>query len=594
MSENIVTIYTEAERDLLTTRKGYKSIWVYTFCKHCNQKYKVQMWKLMQNGFICKKCKISQTKLNFSEEHKLQINNKRKETCKQIYGVENVFQHETTKNKIVETLQQKYGVSNAQQLKGREVVKTEKPKVENKTEDFLEEHFEELKNSQLTKWELRTDEQRNEILQKRKRTNKRKYGVEFAQQTEEVQRHYKQNSLKKWGVEYPTQNPEVYQKIENTFRERYGSNHPNFCFEYDNQMFDSSWELVVWIYAQDHNESIKREPTTIEYEYEGVLHRYYPDFNYKGQLIEVKGPQFFENGKLINPFDRSLDSLYEVKYKAALDGGVSFWHYEDVKPFLDYVEQTYTKDYINLFSKKLPFPYPKLSTGTDDDLIRYFHKSIYEASKKDKLSPLQAWQDKNLIKKSALNRLKYVKRCKPSDVLQGFSVAHIAPKISVFKTKKAEELIQKYLSDFSNIFDPFSGFSGRMLGTTNLGKKYIGQDINEKHVQESNEIIQFKKIQDSATVIQQDILKDSYKEFECLFTCPPYGGKEHWNENNDEVEKSCDEWIDVCLKNYKCKRYLFVVDQTEKYKDYIVDEIINKSHLGTNKELVLLINTDEK
>lgn len=127
-----------------------------------------------------------------------------------------------------------------------------------------------------------------------------------------------------------------------------------------------------------------------------------------------------------------------------------------------------------------------------------------------------------------------------------------------------------------------------MIGAISCGKAYTGQDINEEHVKESNEIIKFKNYS-NAQVSVQNILTDSKKEYECLFTCPPYGGKEHWNENNDEIEKSCDEWIDVCLEKYKCKAYLFVVDQTEKYKDKIVEVLESKSHLGVSKEYVVSI-----
>jgi tRNA G10 N-methylase Trm11 len=144
------------------------------------------------------------------------------------------------------------------------------------------------------------------------------------------------------------------------------------------------------------------------------------------------------------------------------------------------------------------------------------------------------------------------------------------------------------LNEYSEIFDPFSGFSGRLIGAQNCNKKYIGQDINEMHVSESNEIIAYKNYT-KAVVTLQDILTDTPHDYECLFTCPPYGGKEHWNGNNDEVEKTCDEWIDICLEKYKCKKYLFVVDKTEKYKDKIVETITNKSHFGTNEEMVILI-----
>ena len=167
-------------------------------------------------------------------------------------------------------------------------------------------------------------------------------------------------------------------------------------------------------------------------------------------------------------------------------------------------------------------------------------------------------------------------------------MAKIAPKISVFKPLLAQNLIEKYLYSVNEIFDPFSGFSGRMIGSENAKKKYVGQDIHEKHVKESNEIIKYKNYKNS-TVIVKDIFKDQGGKYESLFTCPPYGGKEHWNKNNDEIEKSCDEWIDICLEKYKCKKYMFVVDKTEKYKNYIVEKIENKSHFGSNFEYVILI-----
>ena len=60
-------------------------------------------------------------------------------------------------------------------------------------------------------------------------------------------------------------------------------------------------------------------------------------------------------------------------------------------------------------------------------------------------------------------------------------------------------------------------------------------------------------------------------------------------KNNDEIEKSCDEWIDLCIEKHKCLKYLFVVDKTEKYKNYIVETLTNKSHFGTNNEYVIII-----
>ncbi len=381
--------------------------------------------------------------------------------------------------------------------------------------------------------------------------------------------------------------------IKETLVDLYGIPHPiKYIYRYDNQSFDSSWELALWIYAKDHNEDIEREPISFEYEFENKIKHYIPDFRYNGQLVEVKGSHFFdEDGYLRNPFNAESNLKNRCIQRVALQNGVIYYSDNEIKPILDYINQKYTKDYLQLFKKNLPFPYPQLPKNPNDyDIIRYFHKSIYEASKYRGLSPLQAWQDKKIIKKTALNRLKYVGKCTPRAVLQGLTVARIAPKVSVFKPNLAERLIKTYLNSFETIFDPFSGFSGRMLGATTCNKKYIGQDLNEKHVQESNEIINFKQLQD-CTVTQQDILIDSEKTFQntALFTCPPYSDKEFWTEDKSEVVKTCDEWIDVCLEKYKCDTHLFVVDQTEKYKESVVETIENKSHFGKNNEYVILI-----
>ena len=96
---------------------------------------------------------------------------------------------------------------------------------------------------------------------------------------------------------------------------------------------------------------------------------------------------------------------------------------------------------------------------------------------------------------------------------------------------------------------------------------------------------------ENSNIYVRDILKEFQTEcYNALFTCPPYGGKEHWNENNDEVEKTCDEWIELCLNKFDCQKYLFVVDQTIKYKENIVQCLEKNSHFGNRKEYVILIN----
>lgn len=259
-------------------------------------------------------------------------------------------------------------------------------------------------------------------------------------------------------------------------------------------------------------------------------------------------------------------------------------------------------DYVNKFRKlDFPFPYqdidafksynklaktdkPKSNIGID--LVYKFHPSLWFANKHNKLSPYQAWNDVNALTQCVMNRLKYKgEDLSPFDIVYGFSASYIAPKVSLFRPALAKYLINKYLDNYTEIFDPCSGYSGRLLGASILHKKYIGQDINKTIVNEANILIKTLGLTDCVVSNKNSIATTG--EYECLFTCPPYSDKENWNQSIEDL--SCDEWIDICLNNYKCDCYMFVVDDTEKYKDYIVEYIRNKSHFNDSTEKVIVI-----
>lgn len=536
-----------------------------------------------------------------TEDEIQEIVNKNKKTCLDRYGVENVMTLGTFKEKTKQTNRKRYGKDYQQQTEEGKKVRKEtlmrKFGVDNPSK--VTEFVEKRENTCLEKYGVKHPLQSEDIRNKAKQTNVGKYGVESFSQTNTFTEKVKET----WSTKSEDEIKDIVQRKQQTCIEKYGvpnySQTPEFAqkryhtYLYDDIYFDSKPELAFWIWAKETGKDIIKCTDYFEYTYNDKVYKYFPDFKIGEEYFELKGDQFLtEDGRWCNPFDHSLDEKYETKHQCAIKNNVRILYSKDYQVALDYVDEKYTKNFLELFNLKLEFPYLNvdLKETTDLALIQHFHKSIYEASRKGRPSPIKAWQDKNIIKRVALNRLKYMHSCKPSDILQGFNVTKIAPKISVFKPSIARDLCNKYLSEYDQVFDPFSGFSGRLLGVTNCKKQYIGQDIHPKHVEESNEIIQYKKLQDLAVVIVQDILTDEPKEFECLFTCPPYGGKEHWNENNDEIEKSCDEWIDICLEKYKCKRYLFVVDVVEKYKDYIVETLTNQSHFGTNHEYVVLIN----
>jgi len=316
--------------------------------------------------------------------------------------------------------------------------------------------------------------------------------------------------------------------------------------------------------------------------------------------IEVLQRSIFENYVDVSYFkiypDHFIDSL-EYMIKCILP------HYEE------YVQRMYN------LSRSIDFPFPKysekeliesfeqlcnmdcdnkniaLNTRLGDKLIQHFHPSIWYAHRAGELSPYEAWQDNDIMMKVIRNRVIFQPYLNPSKMLQGINITKKAPKVSVFSAARAKLIINKFLDDFDTIFDPFSGYSGRFLGTVSLGKRYIGQDINSQHVNESINILIFLRSHFSninAHIMQRDIFA-SIGEYSCLFTCSPYSDKEIW-KGTPEKFLTCDQWIDECLQRFNCKRYVFVVDKTNKYKDNIVNAINNKSHFGLNNEYIILIN----
>ena len=349
-------IYNETELNFLLSKKGSQNLVVKADCRICGLEFETRL-KRLKTGFLCRKCKISATKKNITEEEKQKINEKRVETCKEKYGVENVFQLNEVKEKSKETLEKEYGVSNSRflQLDSNYTKKTNDRKqkeIEEVSKEKLDENLEKLSNLKLTKWDEWTQDDVNAIIEKRKATCKEIYGVEFSMQSEEVKKHYKENSLKKRGFEIPQQSPEVKEKTKNTVLQIYGvesplvlekarinlkktilekygvestfslpevrekiketllkkygvARAPSFKYLYQNNRFDSSWELAVWIWAKDNGKEIEREPVGLTYTFNEIEHTYFPDFRLSGKLIEIKGSQFFKEGKMVNPYDHS-------------------------------------------------------------------------------------------------------------------------------------------------------------------------------------------------------------------------------------------------------------------------------------------------
>ena len=109
--------------------------------------------------------------------------------------------------------------------------------------------------------------------------------------------------------------------VENSCRGHHGHYKKIYC--------DSTYELAYLIYCLDHNIDIKRCNKTFEYEYEGKIHKYHPDFEVEGIIVEIKN----YNSNIVNIKANAVTEPYKILYK------------EDLQEVFEYVAKTYNKHY---------------------------------------------------------------------------------------------------------------------------------------------------------------------------------------------------------------------------------------------------------
>lgn len=392
------------------------------------------------------------------------------------------------------------------------------------------------------------------------------------------------------------------ERFERQFKDSILSNdfylHPEFLVKLSDRSF-KIWDYAI--YSKKDNSLVV--VVDLDGEYYHAITSDYNGLQSKEERDEKRG-EFVPEGTKVCIIEETnfLDSFRELM-KTTIEDFESymndlFMSYRNIEfPFPMYSNKQLIESYKQLVRLNVHKDHMSLNIRNreGDMLIQHFHHSIWFAHTSGNPSPFEAWYDDKLLYKCIQNRTLYRSTLNPNKVLQGFNISKIAPKVSVFSAGRAKLIIDRYLSGYDLIFDPFSGFSGRMLGAISLGKAYIGQDISFQHISESRKMLDFlhkpQRYYPDLPLVSLECkdVNDSYGTYPCLFTCPPYANKEIWTEV-PESNLSCDDWIDICVNHFKCQRYVFVVDCTERYKEFVVDMISNKSHFGTNHELLIVID----
>lgn len=502
------------------------------------------------------------------------VKEKQKQTNLEKYGVECTFQLKEVREKQKQTMLEKYGAKYPLQSKQIQ---------------------EKIRQTNLKRYSVDNVFQNNNIKEKIKQTKLNRYGNEnFNNRIKAIK-----TSLERYGVEHPIQSKQIQEKIEQTNLERHGVKYPaqskevrakaiktakNTKSNIDDSKFDSSFERDVYDYCKRNNIEIEDRQVPIKYEYNGKEHTTFIDFKIDGYLIECKGSHL-------------LEGVFDYKQEVPIEKKIEIYrknHIIIVSNNCSLFPKAESEDSNGLkYLHKCPYPL----IGIDIELFRNPEfpyrkdrpKCFYKVRVDNNPSALEAWSDETLRWKMIKNRIDYVGGfIDNKSILTAMNVTRICKQPSWFSKKFAKDLISKYITS-DIILDPFAGWGTRCDAAKELNKKYYGWDLNKELVDWHHEK---GRLFDTGCGIEYGDANDikTIREECSVFICPPYTDYETYFEGQDLVTTQC-EWLQIVMNNIpNAKEYLMVCKVVDAgFEQYVVGEKVNKSHLGTNKEYILLV-----
>lgn len=365
--------------------KQYKAIFI---CKKCKKQQELTLFNFLFSPFLCTKCKKEETfmkKYGVSNPSKLEtVKQKKKETSLTHFGTEFPLQNKEVVNKRKQNCLKKYGVDSTSKLDSMQE-KRKQNCLEKYGVDHIaktDQHKAKVKQTCLVKYGVENYRQSKEFKSQAKATKLAKYNNEnfnnrekakatcnelykadYPMQNTQVKEKMKSTNLSRYGSTCSLNNPVVKEKCKKTLLKKYGveyfSQSPLASLTrkthivYDEFSFDSFTELCFYLYCKDNGMKIERCSESFNYMYENTEHTYIPDFKVNEDFYEIKGNQFLkEDGTWQNPYDHSLDDLYEAKHQCALKNNVKILYQSDCESYIKYVNNVYKNLKEEIYGKK--------------------------------------------------------------------------------------------------------------------------------------------------------------------------------------------------------------------------------------------------
>ena len=289
-------------------------------CLFCHGEFEVRK---KESKIMCSEaCRKKHASIQENIDSRIKLS---KLAVKEKFGVDNIFQLETTKSKSKKTKKEKYGDENYNNFNKNLLTKKGLY-----GDNYGKEWYKKMEKKLIENHGVKHGLQVDEFLKKQKVTNLEKYGVEYVSQNESIKQKIKDTTFERFGVEYASQNQDIQKKIRETSMKNFGVTHHlknNEMFQKHQKArfkiksykgteinYNGSYELYFLELLEGKGLLNEIKPgQSFEYFINNTSHIYHTDFTFKGKQIEIKsGWTYNKNGK-----DKELQNINDLKWAAA-------------------------------------------------------------------------------------------------------------------------------------------------------------------------------------------------------------------------------------------------------------------------------------
>jgi hypothetical protein len=174
----------------------------------------------------------------------------------------------------------------------------------------------------------------------------------------------------------------------------------------------------------------------------------------------------------------------------------------------------------------------------------------YKAASRGKRTAYEAWHDDKVLRWAVRFQLDAGDPVLPHRVLRAVTMRHRTP--GVFRPTVARWVYETYCPPGGSVWDPCSGYGGRLLGAFVAGVRYVATDVEPETVEGNRALAERLGCSRPSEVHKCPAERFDPGPVDLVFTSPPYFDREQYSDRGDQSWVShgsdFDAWVEGFLR----------------------------------------------